>query len=356
MDYVIFLLVVIFIILELIIKNNIKKNNLFKLMMLLFTVIGCLRSYKVGTDTYFYFYDYTLIPEMSFTDLSSLRYEFGFSLLCKLLGTIFADPQFLLVFTSVFMNFVTYKFIKNNTKNHLLAGIFFFTLNYYFEFLCLMRQGIALSFILISYEKLKNNKNIQFLLFLIIATLFHTSAIIMLLMYPIKKIKRSNLVLPTAIFGSLLTFILIRPIFNFLAININDYSKYILSEYNAASYVSGGLYSLTSLLFLMFGLIVPNRKNIKEKLDENEYSLLAWIITIGTIISVASIKIAIFHRLYMYFGFFIIIWLEKNIEVLSDKNKTIWKLVIYTLTFCYVLVITNLGWYDVIPYTFFWEV
>lgn len=349
--------IIFFMLVDLLVADKKKKNKAFKILMIIITFFACFRSYEVGTDTKMFWSDYGTIINTPFGDLKTLRYETGYILLCKLLGFISKDGQMLIIISSLFINYAVYRFIINNAKNPLSCGIFYFTLNYYFGFLCLMRQGIAIAILLFAYNQLKKNNNIKFIILTILAAMFHLSAFCMILMPFLKKFKSNRGIITIVIIFSCVAFIFGKQIFFLVANLIGEYSKYLTSQFNSESYISAGLYSITSFLFLLFGVIVPSKESISEESQKDKnYFMLSWILAIGTIISVLSMRVSIFNRLYFYFGFFAILWLANSLEMLQNiKNRKNWKIVLYISTFCYVLVITQLDWYGIFPYSFCWE-
>ena len=352
---ILFYIIIGFIILDLITKDEKMKKRLSILLMIVLTGFSMFRDQSVGTDTRIFCSAFYLMNDMSIGECLETRYEILNILLFKIIGLISREPQALIVISSVIINFSIYECIIKKSKNPLTTAILYFTLNYYFSFLCLMRQALALAMVLIGFKMLEKNRYKTYCIFVILACLFHTSAIIFLLLIPFKKIsKKVNpmmFVIPISIIG----FLMGEKILTISTSIISDYAKYIDSEYVGSSYVTAGLYTLTSLIFLIFGLFVPARDKIDEKYENDmNYNMLKWIVAIGTIISAISIKIAVFSRVYIYFGFFSILWLSESIHLLSKKeNLLIWKTIIYISTMVYVIVLSKYDWYGIFPYKFF---
>lgn len=352
-----YIIIIIFMVLDLLMHSEKTKKILAILLMVILTLFAMLRDKSVGADTNMFCSAFLLMNEIPIIECLETRYEFLNIIVFKIIGIFFKEPQALIMISSIVINFVIYKFIIKNSKNPLTTAILYFTLNYYFVFLCLMRQAFALAMILIAYEMLKENKKIKFCICVLLASLFHTSAIIFFALLLLKKInKETNVflfVIPLCIIGYLFG----ENILNISVNIINDYAKYLDSSYIDSSYITAGLYTLTSLIFLIFGLVVPSKVSIENQYkNDTNYNLLKWIIATGTIISAISIKIAVFSRVYIYFGFFSILWLSNSMNLLVKKhNILIWKFIIYLFTMLYVIVITNFDWYGIFPYTFFWR-
>lgn len=349
-----FLIVIIFMVLDFFVKKEKTKNRLFILLMIILTFFACFRSYEVGTDTGLYWSDYSKIVITPFKQLNFFRYELGFCVFCKILSLITNNPQILIVVTGLLINAVVTYFIYTNSKNKLSTAIFYFTTNYYFIFLCLMRQALALCFIMLGYNFLKKDKKFLYYLMVFFAFLFHSSSIIFVLL-PFFKNKKLSRYLPLNIMiFSLLSLIAINPVFMIIT-KMGFYSKYINSSFVSSSFISAGLYSLSSFCFFLFGFIIPSKDVINNEYNkEPNFGLLTWIMAIGTIISFASMRISIINRLYLYFGFFAALWLSQSLELLRiNNNKVFWKIILYLTTLCYVYVITKLDWFGIFPYNFY---
>lgn len=352
-----FYIIIIFMILDLLTNNTKIKKKLSIVLMIILTLLAMLRNKSVGSDTNLFCSAFLLIDKLPILECLETRYEFLNIILFKIIGIFCKDAQALIIVSSIIINFSVYKFIINNSKNPLTTTILYFTLNYYFIFLCLMRQAFALTMILVGYEMLKKGRKNLFCVFIVLASLFHTSAIIFLILLPLKKINKNVNVLFIVIPFSIIGYLLGKNILSVSVNIISEYTKYMDSSYIGSSYITAGLYTLTSFIFLLFGLTVPSKLAIEsEYKNDINYNLLKWIIGVGTIFSAISIKVAVFSRVYIYFGFFSILWLSNSIHLLNKKNNLIiWKFIIYLFTMLYVIVISKFNWYGVFPYNFFWD-
>lgn len=358
-----FYIIIFFMILDLFTTKKRTKNKLSLILILLLTIFAVLRSVFVGTDMPMYSVDFVAISKMPFIKCLSTRYELLNILLFKLIGYFSVDYQSLVVVSSVLINFGVYIFIIKNQSNPLSATIFYFTLNYYFIFFCLMRQAFALLIVMLGFMYLKDKKIKQYIICVIIASMFHTSAIVFLVLLLlgmiVEKINMKNdaFLIVIVLFLSITGFAFGKQILLIATRIIGVYEKYLSTDYINSSYVTAGLYTLTSLCFLVFGILVPSKKVISEEQEKSsKYDLLKWMLIIGTVISAVSMKIALFSRIYLYFGFFAIFWLSDALELLQKKNnKLLWKIILYFFTFLYVVVVSIYDWYGVFPYEFFWE-
>lgn len=350
------ILLIVIIISNFIIKDEKKKLYFYNFFFIVLTLLSCLRKYTVGADTAQFWDNFLKINSLNFSELFTLRYEKGFILLCKFIQIFSSSPQSLLIVTSIFVNFSVYKFIKKYSKNILFSCLLYLTLNYYFTFICLMRQALAISIVLYGFDYLINRKYFKYLIFVLLASQFHMSALIFLILIPICNFPNNKLILLTIILSF---FSLVISKYGFLIITnlVPEYSKYVGSDYSQPSYISGGMYTLTNFCFLLFGFLIPNRLKIFNKIfKDREYVVVSIIISLATIISAASMSISIFNRIFLYFNFFNLIWVPNCLELIAnDRVRRNWKILITFFTVLYVIVITYMGWYGVTPYLPFWR-
>ena len=169
--------------------NSTKKRKIVFLIIscLTLTTIAMFRTKYVGIDTLQYFRNFQYISNTAYSELHLIRYELGFTYLCKILGEFYSDPQILIIVTSIFINVSVFRFIYKNSDNVVLSVIFYILLNFYYNYMNIMRQALAISIILWGFEFIKKEKNISFIITVIIAMQFHSSAILALVFFVFKK-------------------------------------------------------------------------------------------------------------------------------------------------------------------------
>ena len=155
--YILLLLYLLF--LSLIFLN--KKFNKLVFIILAFTpfvAISGFRSFSVGVDTQQFVNAYSRIINMSPNSFDLLRYEYGFSYFCWLLGKISTNPQILIFITSLFINISVGRFIYKNSDNVYLSVILYLLCNFFFSYMNIMRQAMAIAILLWGYEFIKDKQ------------------------------------------------------------------------------------------------------------------------------------------------------------------------------------------------------
>ncbi len=198
--------------------------------LLLILIIG-LRSGKNGLDLYNslgtgYFYYYEKINEDSVWEIlrnfgkrKYANFEIGFTLFCKFLGTICDNQQILLLGCAVLSIAPVAYFICRNSKNTWLSIVIYLAMPFFGPAnFSAIRQGIAIGLVMLSYEYIKERKPIFFLLTVLLACTFHSTAIVAIVAYPVYHFRLDR---RSALYGGvgvlLLVFLLKAPLFFALA-------------------------------------------------------------------------------------------------------------------------------------------
>lgn len=259
-------------------NGNSHPNRLFWIlsMSVLIFVMG-FRSFTVGVDGLNYIIGYEYANSVSVWHYYSTKVtEPGFYLLYRLVYFIFDDYQWLFIISAFITILFFYKALKYEINNISLPfAVFVFSTTQYFYYFGIMRMGIAVAIVSYAYRFVIEEKKIKFIILVIIATLFHYSALFSLILLFITKRKneynkknflRIIVILPLA-------FIFIRyAIYPF--ITIERYQNYI---------ESGGLISLgflTSIpLLILFWLFNKRYDSVPGNAKFYYYLFIIKVIT-----------------------------------------------------------------------------
>lgn len=288
--------------------------------IILFLYAG-LRATTVGTDLSTYTSTYIILPNMSFsslvtsTELIVSRDPIFYSFL-KILTYISAEPQFMIIITSAIVVLSFSIFIYKNSLNPLMSFIMFIGLRYYSFTLTGIRQALAWSIILFAYQFIKEKKFIKFTLVVIVASLFHISAILFIFAYPLSKLRKIEKTSLIISLGFLFNFISRNLILKILVRlpALQQYETYIYSgEQGTTGLTMLLIYISILLLFFIFRRIILSK-------DKNIY--LAYNLSIlGVGIMTLSFSYANIFRIGYYFVFPIIILLPSVINNSFDKKS-----------------------------------
>lgn len=239
-------------------------------------------------------------------------------------------------------------------KQFLIITFFLFLFGLYFFIDNPMRNLLAICVSYFAYQYLEEKKWLKFLVVVLLATLFHTSAILLLLLFPFYPIKLNNLKL----FVLFILFnIVIIVSYEFLILKVIAAFSFIpIIEAKVQHYFIDGsglennrLISLGFIVqFLFFLLVLYKRKHI-ENMPHGK--LIFW----GTICYIFLYRIAaiisIFYRLQLYMSVFYSVGVCSVLFLLVRKyNRMAYAMFItcYLSYMTYSLIISS---YKYIPYT-----
>lgn len=333
-------------------ENGNKKAYLIACFALL-TVVASIRASTVGADTAMYARSYVAIGSSSWTSLtSSFRYEWGFLVLCKLLGYVTRDPQLLIAVSSLLINIPIAIFIYRNSPKPELSVFLYVGLTYYTQNMNVMREAIAVAFILIAFEMLKSEHRFWFVAFVLIAFSFHKTALFLLVLLPLWNLdfKRKTLIAYLAL--GVVLFIFATPISNLLAGLLGKDSIY-RDEFTGSNYF-GALFKALLAMFISF--VVLNYYRVGSKrgfvLSQTDrfycHMLMLWVM-----FTILGMQIQIYARLCMYFNVFALVGIAGALRFVGDKGERAFlELLIGGVALCYFLIIGiyRPEWQGVIPY------
>lgn len=151
--------------------------------------------FDVGYD-YMYYYS-ILTKTINFYDAMFNRLELLNRVLINISQAVHF-PQFFFIITSFLLIYPLYLTIKNYSKDFALSTIIFLSFPiFFFNSLSVIRQYVAIGILFYAFKYIKSREFWKFTIFLVIAVLFHYSAIIGLLLYWVyyKKIETKYFIL-----------------------------------------------------------------------------------------------------------------------------------------------------------------
>lgn len=332
------------------------------------TLIAMLRKYTIGIDLeVLYEPKFREIANCEWAQLFNIKLELGYVFFCKILSYISTDPQILIIVSSLITIPIYGIFIYRNSKNVAVSTTLYIFLNLFFMSLNIVRQEIAVAIVLIAYEYLIKGKNIKFILLIILATLFHSSAILCLcfMLFYKYNFTRKTLLISIVILGILSIFykqflLIFSDISSILGIDNNkSYSTYLENETYGVGIInlnsiSTIVFALMAYLMTYYYLVYLNGKGNSKKLNLWMFCTMAYFI-----IATVSTKMVIIGRLSYYFLPFLLLIIPEAIQVSKVKNN---KVLIYTMLYgfiiakyIYIFVYLADILFGVMPYEFFWQ-
>lgn len=217
-------------------KNNKKSNKKFAINFrllawytseLILIIIAAIR-YDVGQD-----YMYTYVPYFNnvLGGSANMDMEYGFFLLNKFAQLFTHDYVGIFVICSVIFFHYIYKAIREQSPIPTLSIFLLVGTTYYFIFLNAMRQMIVIAIFLYAIKYIKERKFWKYFIYMLISSMIHTSAIVLIPMYFLYGIKLRPL--KAGIIALILVFAkpLLANVMNYI-VGLTKYSYYIDSRFD----------------------------------------------------------------------------------------------------------------------------
>lgn len=270
----------------------------------------------------------------TFEYISKQDIEYGFYFLMKLFTMFSRDFHLFLFIISIPYIVTISSLIYKYSKAPVLSYMLFISLNYFSISFTLLRHVLAIAFLIIAFLALIKNRKLKFVLFVMLATLFHKTAIIFIITPIFYKIKFNS----KQIFVLFMTLIILY----FFGNNILDIVFSILGNGRYAHYrdVAGdniGFFAI-NLLLLIFSLLYK-KKYAADNSDECKALLNFQFLTVCMAAFIPFIGEA--FRISTYFGIFSIILIPNCLaNENNSKIKTIFYLLIIIFTSIYFILFT----------------
>lgn len=333
-------------------KKNYQKIFYKYSAILVCVLIFGLRDSDVGTDTKNYLDIFNWLGNKLNWD--SMIYEKGFCFLSILTNKIFGTFTALLLISGfiIYWNIVTA--FCEISKSPSISMLCYFGFGSFAQSCNLLRQYLALSFCLIALCYLIKRKNIMmYFLCVFIGFLFHKSAIVYLLVLPIKYIRfnlRNTIII---VFGTLATIFLLPNIIKLFDIILGTgYAGYLIIQSNTCSITNIG--TLVILVFANFLIMRFHKLIEKNTNDIKAYELFANLFLIfSCLVSISIFSAELIDRIAIYFlpsAFFLIPAILNVFKRYKSKIYVCFLFIIFLVLVFFLLVVR--GSYEVIPYSF----
>lgn len=329
-------------------KVNSKLYSYFFLAIGLISLI-CVSGfrYKVGTDYANYLEIYTVFGN---DPVNWLESEVGFDLLAKSLYKISTNPQFFFFITSMIINIGIVVFLRKNSEYFSLSMYFYITTFLYYATMNGLRQYIASVILISGYKFLLNGNFKKYIWFILGASLFHTTAFIMVpLFFTVRKDTFSK-VNCLVVFIFIIAFIFYQPFVDILFSIIGE-SKYSNYE-DVMKDASNGANILRVIVWMLPVIITFLYRKRALRLFGEKLNILLNLCIIGMFFMLLAYRQVFFARFCMYFDVYYLLLLPKICYMFDKKTNRIIFLVMVGGYFAYstLLLLSGESW--IYPYKY----
>lgn len=282
-------------------------------------------------------------PFLEFIKIGNL--ELGFMTIVFLFTKIFRDYHYILFFLELIVDILVFTYAyKRRKKASFFLIIIIFIFLYYSETLVMIRQGVALMIGLLSIELLQEKKYISTFALFVLALLFHTTSILLLILYFIVILENTSkinkrtkkIIYITMISGVCIVLIALKPIIELFTVRFSILPVKFYNYFNLY-YVEELMISKSMLLFKIFwlfiALIVMNKNNDKEIKISILFLIIDFIFYIGAFKLIPLLRCGLYFTVPAYM---MLIPAVPKIFKEDSKNK-------YCINFIIALILG--GWW-----------
>ena len=332
-------------------KEN--KHTFYQLAFFLITIfvlwfLTAFRSEWIGNDTFNYLTYFQIYSDSGINPDS--RIEIGYQILNILVAKISHNPYFFLGAVATICYVGTGIYIYKYSDNLVFSTVLLFPVAYGF-FATGLRQAIAMVICLYIYQSIKNKRLGLAILLILLASSFHTSALLMLVFLFHRLIpKKPFWVIPlTAILVALSISGVMDNVFETILGN-SYYGEYYENEGLTSGWLSISYYTIRALVFYGIAFL-----SYEKKVKEN--SLVLSLFTMLLVTIAFGFSINVFTRATNYFLLISMVELPNAIHRGGLKHKKILMFLLGFIMVLYFLVtlIIRPEWNHLYPYQFNWQ-
>lgn len=301
-----------------------------------------------ATDYNNYVYLFNFYNRFSFFDIFNLNFdqEIGYVILSRFIGVFSDNPVYLFAVTSLIILVSFYSQFKKHSSYIWLSVLLFVTIGSFYTSFNIMRQTLAVAIIFSGSTFLYERQFKKYFLVVLIASLFHKTAMIMIIFYYILnlEIRVRNFTLLSL--GALVTTLFLNPIFSF-------FQNFLYTAYDSNSYgvtglsVTNAIVPVSVLIFSLAFVRYINTERVTHRVWLNAVFFYAFFNILG-------LQIQMVQRLSQFFAPYALLL----VPLIFKKIKRGELKVVSIMFFLALLIIYNyvsLKGSDYDPYYFIWN-
>lgn len=323
------------------------------------------RKYTVGVDTKYYCYVFEQLRDVSIGKvLSAVTYaspgsnwffdfEPGYRLYNKILSYIFGSAQIITIANSCLIMGLLYILIRKSSKNYYLSIWLYVTLGIFQTDMNVARNAIAIFICYLAINRIKEKKVLKYMSLIILASLFHKTALVFIPLYFIlKRPFFSGRKMRTVIAGSFgVGFVFSRVGLSIAYTLPGMLGRYLTGSNEKMESLLVGGFNAFLIIFVWLMMSRSERRDVFQKC-----SLGAWMFTFNLCCFGINIGLKAAARMAALFGPYIILFIPDLIDTIQNKKRKqlITLLVAAGCLIQYILrmKVNNIG--GTMPYEFFW--
>lgn len=311
-------------------KDNKSKKAYLKFLMIFLFLTIALRNKICFLDTYGYVKDYDALASLSFNQLLFFwNKDISFWYFTKLISMV-SNGSYMVWFSVLAFCYVfpLYNLLNKYSKDFQISLILFCCLGFALFSMTGLRQTLAMSCTMSALYFLLNEKVRNFFIFVFLAALFHKTAIVFILLYPLSKFPLTKKYSLLYIIVAVVSYILIvKYLKTFMLSDFDSRFEAYLNSESSINY--SGLIQQILLFTVSFIFLGKNRNNRINR-------IFIWMSLAGIFFQSMTNLLPEMFRISMYFSIANVFLLANSLTMNRNANITkyaiILALVIYFVT------------------------
>lgn len=292
-----------------------------------FFILFAFRSPKILCDTPQYYKHFTYLEDTTsiFGYSSKDRYEAGYQILEHFVHNLISDEFIIFnIFTTfIILGSLSY-FLYKYSACTWLAFLLFFLTRLIFDDIIAVRQGIASAIGLLGYKYLIKFSYIKYFLVILLASLFHSSAIALLIFIPVVYPSLSiNVKIKLIVVLSILLFYIFPSLMAQYMTNSDAYGvDYAQSSVKKGAFGLIGIYNFVNALVFVLYILYVKKLQLKKFSDSDPLFIISLLFLS---VSFLSIRMWVLIRVVMLLLPFLCIYIADlfmaNIHESKKRKK-----------------------------------
>lgn len=327
--------------------ESVNATRYLAFIFLFLTLLVVFRDVSIGNDTGQYYSDFRHYKPWDFDN----RYEVGYNILQSLSKILSSSDHAIFMTVGLISMMLFYNFIRRYSGYYFLSVIIFIFLGFWGSSLNIIRQVIACAVISFSYRYLLSRNAFKFIICMVIAASFHTTAIVFSIVWLIKSIKLSEKTLLLAIIGVMMAYTSFSALLAFTFSIDDSYEGYTDSIFGEGNRIGAIFQAVCYIGLVVFAWCI--RLKVGAKKFRTAGLDLPFILSfLGAAILLMSYNMSIFGRLAQYFNIFELILIPNAVRLFRPLQQQFVTVVlfIYINIYFWVIQIYRPEWNLIFPY------
>ena len=262
------------------------------------------------------------------------------------------EYQVYLIVTGFLTAFLFGKWIYDNSHNVFISTIIFLGM-FFVQSLNLMREWLAIAFIINADTFFRNKKFVPFTIFLLLGIFCHMTAAAYLAVVLLGGIKRKRLAFFITLIGCILFYLVRNQVFDLVVKIFPRYDSYV----NSSLFINETNFNAKDVIFLfilgVFLLALVFRKEAFTEEEYNRYYTYSLLLVLALTFSLCGQSFYMLHRVVFYYSVFLIV----SIPNFINKIKGGWIIYLVLIPAMFFMLYRNSSFDNnvISHYHWFWE-